>query len=145
MHVCRVVSKLFLIAGYLSVGACTTANRSGPLTDAIPKKSNNQAAHEANKRGLSLVEQEDFHRAEEAFRDAIQLDFHYAAGHNNLGLVLLKQGKLYEAATELRMAGTLEPRATQPSMNLAFLYERIGWEREAALQRERALDVGKPK
>ena len=104
-----------------------------------------QAAREANERGLALVDENKVDQAEEAFRLAIQHDERFAPAHNNLGLVLLTQGELYEAAVEFRAASDLDSSAPEPVFNLARLYERIGWERGAALHLEQASDLEQPK
>lgn len=117
-----------------STGCATNAPRASFETSRVRTTQNAQAARDANERGLAFVEVEQFDQAEHAFREALQHDIRYAPAHNNLGLVLLTQGKVYDAAVEFRMASKLDPSATQPLANLARLYERIGWTKEAQAQ-----------
>lgn len=135
VYVHRIVFCVFLTAGCLSFGACTSpTHNSAFLADTQQNNSNSKAAREANERGLALAQEGHVDQAEQAFREALDHDLRHAPSHNNLGLVLLNQGKVYEAAVEFRMANKLDPKATQPLINLARLYERIGWTREAKAQ-----------
>lgn len=132
MYLFGINPSVFLVASCLAFSGCTTAtNKSGFPADGRPIKSNNQAAREANERGLALVEQDKFDLAEGAFREAIGHNFQYTAAHNNLGLVLLQKGKAYEAATELRTAESLDPAAAEPLRNMELLYECIGRTKQA--------------
>lgn len=97
-----------------------------------------ESATQENGRGLELADQGLFREAEQAFRRAIQLEGRYAAAHNNLGLTLLAQQRFYEAANGFRAANKLQPDAVEPLLNLAQLYETIGWSKEAAESLEQA-------
>lgn len=122
----------------ISVSGCAT-NSFGKRDHTISQRSEQsaQTAREANDRGLAFAEKEQLDKAEQAFREALRHDMRYAAAHNNLGLILLGQGKLYEAAVEFRAASNLDSSAPEPVLNLARLYERIGWEGEGHVQHQR--------
>lgn len=69
--------------------------------------------------------------------ESVPEDLIYSPAHNNLGVVFLKQGKLYEAAQEFEWAKKLLPSAPDPRVNLALVLERAGEELGAlALWRE---------
>lgn len=78
-------------------------------------------------------------QAEGAFREALSSDPAYAAAHNNLGLVLLESRRVYEAAIEFSLAKKLAPRAVEPRLNLARLYQSVGWDKPAFAECEAAL------
>ena len=78
-------------------------------------------------------------RAERAFRDALSYDPGYPAAHNNLGLILLEKRRFYEAAIEFSLAKKLAPRAVEPRLNLARLYQSVGWDKPALAECEAAL------
>lgn len=100
-----------------------------------------EAAREANGEGLTFVETGDYESAERAFRRACQADISYAAAHNNLGLALLTQGRIHEAAVELTYATRLAPDAVEPVINLGKVFERVGWLEAAEKQYQRALET----
>lgn len=100
-----------------------------------------EAAQAANERGLTFAVQGNYDAAEEAFREAVRADLSYAAGHNNLGLVLLNKRRFYESALEFSFAMKLDPRAIEPVINLGRLYETVGWYRAATREYEKALPL----
>ena len=127
-------SSILIAVGVVGISIPGCATKSGGGSDyAISQQSHQstQAAREANDRGLVFAEKGQLDQAEEAFREAIRHDIRYAAAHNNLGLVLLTQGKIYDAAIEFRMATRLNPDAREPVANLSQMYERMGSERSA--------------
>ena len=124
-------TRRVIIAGFAVAAVLTTACQSPSNKGLQTAQRNEKSAREANERGLKFVDADKFNEAEAAFREAIQHDLRYAAAHNNLGLVLLTQGNLYHAAVEFRMASRLDPNAKEPVENLAQLYQRLGWEKEA--------------
>src|SRR5262249_33433540 len=83
-------------------------------------------ASRSSAEGLTLVEARKFAEAEVKFRDAIAADPFCGPCHCNLGLTLLQQKKLYDAAWELQFACRLMPKASQPRANLGILYESAG-------------------
>lgn len=65
-------------------------------------------------------------RAERLLREALAADLYHGPAHNNLGVIFLEQGKLYEAAHEFEWAGKLMPGHPDPRVNLALVLERAG-------------------
>ncbi len=80
-------------------------------------------------------------RAEALFRDALAADLYHGPSHNNLGVLLLARGQLYEAANEFQWARRLMPGHPDPRMNLALTLEKAGRIDEAIAQYRRALEV----
>lgn len=70
-------------------------------------------------------------RAERLLRDALTADLYHGPAHNNLGVVFLRQGRLYEAAAEFEWALKLIPGSADPRMNLALTLEKAGRTSEA--------------
>ena len=117
---------------------CVSPGDKASRTLALNTASVVELAKQANERGLASALAGAYDDAEKAFREAVQTDPRYAAAHNNLGLVLLSKRKFYEAAVEFRAASRLRPDAIEPVMNLAKLFEQIGWRLEAAEAYEHA-------
>lgn len=79
--------------------------------------------------------------AEKFLREALNADLYYGPAHNNLGVVYLDQGKLYEAAAEFEWARKLLPGHPDPRMNLALTLEVAGRTDEALSTYATALEV----
>jgi Tfp pilus assembly protein PilF len=79
--------------------------------------------------------------AEATLRDALSADLFCGPAHNNLGVLYLKQGKLYEAANELEWARKLLPGTPEPRLNLAIVLERAGHTDQALQAYKTALEV----
>jgi Flp pilus assembly protein TadD len=75
------------------------------------------------------------------FRKAIAANPFSPAAHNNLAVVLLRQGDYYAAAREFEEAIKLAPSNPQPRVNLGLMYEIVDQLRDAAEQYEQALIV----
>jgi tetratricopeptide (TPR) repeat protein len=97
-----------------------------------------EEAHRLNTVGLELAGASEWQKAERSFREAIAADAYSAGAHNNLGLVLMEQGRVYEAALAFARAKELAPRALEPVLNLGSLYEMVGWQASAIEEYELA-------
>jgi len=84
---------------------------------------------------------EDPDRAEALLREALTADLFFGPAHNNLGVLHLQAGRLYEAAGEFEWARKLMPGHPDPRMNLALTLERAGQVDEAIQAYETALEV----
>ena len=130
---------LLLIA---ATGCITARNTHTYQTVPVVAERSRQDAQGFNAEGLAYVAKGDHDRAERAFREALAADPGFAAAHNNLGLALLKtRSSPYEAAIQYALAGKLAPHAPEPRINLADLFERLGWDAEAVAEYERALAI----
>lgn len=83
----------------------------------------------------------DLDRAEALLREALAADLFHGPAHNNLGVVHLKRGRLYEAASEFEWARKLMPGHPDPRVNLALTLERAGRPDDAAEAYGAALEV----
>ena len=83
----------------------------------------------------------DPERAETILREALTADLFFGPAHNNLGVLFLKQDKLYEAANEFEWAKKLLPGHPDPRVNLALVMERAGRNDEAFASYAAALEV----
>ena len=80
-------------------------------------------------------------RAERLLTEALNADLFHGPAHNNLGVVYLNQGKLYEAAGEFEWARKLMPGSPEPRVNLAATLERAGRMGEALANYNAALEA----
>lgn len=80
-------------------------------------------------------------QAETLLRQALTADLYHGPAHNNLGVLLLNQGKLYEASIEFEWARKLMPSNPDPRVNLALTLERAGRVGEAIDTYRAALEV----
>lgn len=133
-HVAWMVTLLAVVPYGCAVSDSNTPYRTILQTQAGQSRD----ARMANERGLSFVEEGNYDEAEAAFREALAADLNFAAAHNNLGLVLLQKGRFYEAAREFSYAKKLRPMAREPVINLARLYEAIGWQSVAEKEYQKA-------
>lgn len=124
--------EVVILFSLISVVGCRAPQaRQGYQTSGWSSQPDASAA-ELNRRGVRHAEAGDFDGAEEAFRAALAASPGLASAHNNLGLVLMERRAYYEAALEFKMASRLAPEAVEPYMNLARLYESVGWLKESA-------------
>jgi len=79
--------------------------------------------------------------AERLLRRALAADLYHGPAHNNLGVLLLGRGELYEAASEFEWARKLMPGYPAPRVNLALTLERAGKTDEALDAYDAALAV----
>ena len=80
-------------------------------------------------------------QAEALLRQALTADLYHGPAHNNLGVLFLKAGKLYEASVEFEWARKLMPGHPDPRTNLAITLERAGRTSEAIESFRAALEV----
>jgi tetratricopeptide (TPR) repeat protein len=129
--------------GFMFVALGLVACRSttvGPYTPPSETQRETAAAELLNRQGAEAMAR-DLERAEGLLRDALTKDLFYGPAHNNLGVVFLKQDKLYEAANEFEWARKLLPDSPDPRVNLALVMERAGRSDEAFRAYEAALEV----
>jgi tetratricopeptide (TPR) repeat protein len=79
--------------------------------------------------------------AEPLLREALAADLYHRRAHNNLGIILLDRGELYEAASEFEWARKLNPGWPEPRVNLALALERAGKTSDAIAAYDSALAV----
>ena len=118
---------------------CRTAP-GGPYSPLAEGARDTIAAEKLNRKAADLIESAP-DDAEKLLRDALTKDVFYGPAHNNLGVVFMNQGKLYEAANEFEWARKLLPDSPDPRVNLALTMERAGRTEEAFRGYVAALEV----
>jgi len=136
----RVLGVMAVCVLGLSLGACKSANGDGPYEASREERRDTARALELNSQAADVLGS-DPRRAEELLREALTADLFCAPAHNNLGVVFLEQGKLYEAAGEFEWARKLLPGHPDPRVNLALVLETAGKTDEALASYEAALEV----
>lgn len=133
-----------LILVFLTAAACRAAAVS-PYTlsdEGRPSLTERDAerAMELNRRAADLLTT-DLDEAERLLRAALAADLYCGPAHNNLGIVHLSRGQLYEAAHEFEWARKLLPGHPDPRLNLAIALHRGGRVSDSAEAYEAALEV----
>jgi Tfp pilus assembly protein PilF len=124
----------------LLLAGCRAASGSGPYTPAEQAARNTVRAQELSSKAADLLDG-DPEAAERLLREALGADLFFGPAHNNLGVLYLKEGKLYEAAGEFEWARKLMPGHPDPRMNLALTLEQAGQVDEAIQTYRTALEV----
>jgi tetratricopeptide (TPR) repeat protein len=127
------------VAGLLVACRSSTASV-GPYTPPSAAARDTTKAEGLNREAADLLES-DHARAEDLLRQALTADIFFGPAHNNLGVLFLKQEKLYEAAGEFEWAKKLMPGHPDPRVNLAPVLELAGRTDEALASYEAALEV----
>ena len=120
--------------------ASPQAKPSGPYQPAEEAQRDPRRAEELSREAADLLDLDPAH-AEALLREALTLDLYCGPAHNNLGVVFLGQGKLYEAAGEFEWARKLMPGHPDPRVNLALTLEGAGKVDEALAAYDAALEV----
>lgn len=107
-----------------SATGCAT-RRPGPYGPQAEARRDPRAADRLNTEAMEAFNS-DPARAEKLLREALTVDLFHGPAHNNLGVLLLDRGLLYEAAQEFEWARRLMPEHPDPRMNLALTLERAG-------------------
>jgi Flp pilus assembly protein TadD len=135
-------SVLLLITLLTQLVGCASASRGGGGPYATPSADGRDSlkAQRLNAEAAQLLDSEPA-KAESLLREALTADLWFGPSHNNLGVVYLAQGKLYEAANEFEWARKLMPGHPDPRMNLALTLEKAGRVDEALATYDTALEV----
>lgn len=130
-----------LIAASLALTACSSAPRAtNPYAPMQSAARDTARAEQLNRKAADLLDS-DPTQAEQLLREALTADLYHGPAHNNLGVLYLSQGLLYEAAGEFEWARKLLPGHPDPRLNLALTLERAGRVDEALAAYDAALDV----
>jgi Tfp pilus assembly protein PilF len=132
------VAMMFLASAILLSGACTTS--SGPYAPAREADRDTARAEKLSRQAADLIWSDPI-KAESLLREALSADLYYGPAHNNLGVIYLEQGKLYEAASEFEWARKLMPGHPDPRLNLGLALERGGRIDDAIQSYESALTL----
>lgn len=129
-----------LIAALL-LGGCASPNPSrSPYSRSDEVVRDTQRARELHAEATRAM-QDDPEKAEALLREALAADLYHGPAHNNLGVLLLQRGRLYEAVGEFEWARKLMPGHPDPRVNLALALEEAGRVDEALDAYDAALAV----
>jgi Tfp pilus assembly protein PilF len=101
------------------------SRRAGPYQPQPETARDGRRADGLNAQASELL-QSNPEKAERLLREALTADLFHGAAHNNLGVLYLQRGLLYEAAAEFEWARKLMPGHPDPRVNLALTLERAG-------------------
>ena len=121
-------------------GGCGTTPRSDPYATLTEGDRDSTLAGRLNEQASELMD-EDPAKAENLLRQALAADLYCGPAHNNLGVLMLRKGDLYAAASEFEWARKLMPGHPDPRMNLAMTLEAAGRTDEALTAYASALEV----
>lgn len=129
-------SRLFALGCCLLLTACATHR--GPYTPQTEAARDSLKAQSLTQKAAATS---DAAKAESLLREALTADLYHGPAHNNLGVLYLKQGQLYAAASEFEWARKLMPGHPDPRMNLALTLEKAGRVDEALATYASALEI----
>jgi tetratricopeptide (TPR) repeat protein len=122
----------------LLIGGCGDTTR-GPYSDRAAQPRDIGKAEALYQQALADIH--DAAKAQELLRRALDCDLYHGAAHNNLGVLLLREDRLYDAASEFEWARKLMPGHPEPRANLAIALERGGRHVEAIEAARSALEA----
>jgi Flp pilus assembly protein TadD len=137
---CRWLLLLAALAGLAPLAGCASHRSSSPYAPQSESDRDGLKAQKLTQDAAAILDK-DPAKAEKLLREALTADLYHGAAHNDLGVVYLKQGHLYEAASEFEWARKLLPGLPDPRMNLALTLERAGRTDEALVTYASALDI----
>lgn len=140
MTMIRVILLAALMASMTALISACSVSGTGPYQTGSEAARNPLRAQELTLRAADLMGR-DPQQAEKLLREALTADLYHGPAHNNLGVLFLKQGKLYEASEEFEWAKKLLPGHPDPRMNLALTLERAGRTDDALASYGSALEV----
>ena len=133
-------TSLAVAVGASVLSACVSSPRSGPYAPQSDASRDTAAAQRLSQEAAGILDK-DPAKAERLLRDALTADVFWAPAHNSLGIICLKRGDLYQAASEFQWAAKLLPGVPEPRMNLALTLERAGRTDQALSAYGSALEV----
>ena len=130
------------LAAAVALGGCagkgtakdaeTKTVQAGPVRDL-------SRAQTLHREALTLIDEQKFSEAEPLLRQALDADVTYGPAHNSMGVVNLREGKLYQAAWEFQYATRLMPNQPEPRSNLGLVLEAVGRADDAVAEYQKAL------
>lgn len=116
---------LAVIVGVPPLPGCASSRARGPYSASPGENRDPQLSRELTAKAKEVWASHP-ERAEKLLRDALDADLFNGPAHNNLGVLLLKQGRLYDAASEFEWGRKLLPGHPDPRVNLALTLEKAG-------------------
>jgi len=134
---CIYVVPVLVVLIFMSTGCASTQSSN---RGSVENPRNQQLAAELTADAVQWMS-EDPIKAEKILREALQADLYHGPAHNNLGVIYLKRGELYQAAEEFDWARRLMPGHPDPRINLGLALERGGKYDEALDAYASAIEV----
>ena len=131
------VAFVFVLLACMSCAA--SSSRMPPPTHA-GTGGDSKRAHRLAMEALDVMDT-DPGRAEELLHSALKADSYDGPAHNDLGVLCLRQSRLYEAATEFEVARKLMPGSPDPRLNLGLTFEKAGLYERAFTAYDAALEA----
>jgi len=128
-----------LLGSLACVAGCATSS-SSPYEPRAEITRNPAEAERLNTKAAALMTSDPI-EAEKLLREALTQDLYCGPAHNNLGVIYLKKGLLFEAAGEFQWARQLLPGHPDPRLNLALTLETAGKTDDAIATYKTALEV----
>lgn len=128
-----------LLLVVFAAGCRPDVRHDGPYRPQSVQSRDSLEAQRLTQIAADLVES-DPTEAERVLRQALDHDLHHGPAHNNLGIIYLSQGRLYDAAGEFEWARKLMPGHPDPRVNLGLTLERAGRMGEAIDAYEAAIE-----
>ncbi len=129
-----------LIGGVVFAATMGCAASTGPYQPAAEARRDPAKAQRLTARAADLIT-EDPEKAETLLREALAADLYHGPAHNNLGVIFMNRGQLYEAANEFEWGRKLMPGHPDPRFNLAMTLEQAGRVDDAIDAYRAALEV----
>ncbi|MEK7415628.1 MAG: tetratricopeptide repeat protein [Planctomycetota bacterium] len=126
-------------ASCLLLNSCASKTR-GPYSAQASDLRDIRKAEEIYQQAVAAIADSP-ETAKALLREALGFDLYHGAAHNNLGVLLLGENKLYDAAEEFEWARKLMPGHPEPRVNLAITLERGGKHTDAMDAAKTALEV----
>jgi tetratricopeptide (TPR) repeat protein len=133
-------SSILILIILSAMTACAASRHSGPYQTLGENTRNPLEAQRLTLKAADYI-YTDPEKAERLLHQALTADLYHGPAHNNLGVLYLRMGKLYEAANEFEWARKLMPGHPDPRMNLALTLERAGRINEALATYDTTLEV----
>ncbi len=141
MHAARLVLAI-AVASTALLGCDSTPKAQGP-TVAGRERVSPETITQAFELAGDAQNDEERGREDEAiakYRAALQRYREFPAAWNNLGVLLMEQGRYLEAGECFAAAADLAPLDPRPTYNLGLTWDRAGYLEEALRHYNRALD-----
>lgn len=139
-HRSRTCLLACLAAASCILGNGCSGNTRGPYNAEAADQRDIRKSEELYQKAVAAIAS-DPAEAKSLLREALGFDLYNGAAHNNLGVLLLGENKLYDAAEEFEWARKLMPGHPEPRVNLAIALERGSKHAEAVEAAKAALEV----
>ncbi len=140
IHLAAAIPVLLAISPLCVLPGCVSRTSTDPYAPMTESSRDPRKADDLNARAADQITSNP-KQAESLLRQALAADLYHGPAHNNLGVLYLSQGKLYEAAAEFEWARRLMPGHPDPRINLGSVYEKAGRHDDALASYQSALDA----